>query len=43
MYEMVVSLVAVTGDSPRMIVEVDIPVLAVREQPESVEDALSIQ
>lgn len=38
MYEMVVSLVAVTGDSPRMTVEVDIPVLAVREQPESVED-----
>ena len=35
---MVVSLVAVAGDLPRWIVEVDIPVLAVREQPESVED-----
>ena len=35
-----VSLVGVTGDLPRMIVEVDTPVLAVREQPESVEDVV---
>lgn len=33
-----VSLVGVTGDLPRMTVEVDTPVVAVREQPESVED-----
>ncbi len=35
---MVVSLVAVIGDSPRLIVEINISMLAIRKQPESVED-----